>query len=67
MKMETIRLNGKKMTDRKAAHAYLKKKLHLPEYYGNNLDALWDCLTTDYSGKMIILHDPQMVHNQLGE
>ena len=67
MKMETIRLNGKKMTDRKAAHAYLKKKVHLPEYYGNNLDALWDCLTTDYSGKMIILHDPQMVHNQLGD
>ena len=65
--METIRLNGKKMTDRKAAHAYLKKKLHLPEYYGNNLHALGDCLTTDFSGKMIILHDPQTVKNQLGD
>ena len=67
MKMEIIRLDGSKMTDRKATHAYLKRKLHLPEYYGNNLDALWDCLTTDFSGKMIILHDPQTVKNQLGD
>lgn len=66
MKMEIIRLDGRKMTDRKATHAYLKRKLHLPEYYGNNLDALWDCLTTDFSGKMIILNDPQTVKSQLG-
>ena len=65
--MEIIRLEGREMTDRKATHAYLKRKLHLPGYYGNNLDALWDCLTTDFSGKMIILNDPQMVHNQLGD
>ena len=65
--MEIIRLDGSKMTDRKATHAYLKRKLHLPEYYGNNLDALWDCLTTDFSGKMIILHGPQIVQKQLGD
>ena len=64
--MEIISLDGWKMTDRKAMHAYLKRELHLPEYYGNNLDALWDCLTTDFSGKMIILRDPQTVQNQLG-
>lgn len=67
MKVEIIRLEGGEMTDRKAMHAYLKKKLHLPEYYGNNLDALWDYLTTDFSGKMIILQNPQMVQNQLGD
>ncbi|CZQ89018.1 barstar family protein [Trichococcus collinsii] len=65
--MEIIRLDGRKMTDRKAMHAYLKRELDLPEYYGNNLDALWDCLTTDFSGKMIILQNPQMVQNQLGD
>ena len=65
--MEIIRLEGREMTGRKATHAYLKQNLHLPEYYVNNLDALWDCLTTDFSGKMIILNDPQMVHNQLGD
>lgn len=65
--MEIIRLDGVKMTDRKATHAYLKRELHFPEYYGNNLDALWDCLTTDFSEKMIILNDPQTVKNQLGD
>ena len=28
-------------------HAILKEKLMLPDYYGRNLDALWDCLTGD--------------------
>lgn len=26
-------------------HAYLKEQLALPDHYGNNLDALYDCLT----------------------
>ncbi len=26
-------------------HNEIKKKLELPEWYGNNLDALWDMLT----------------------
>ena len=28
------------------AHAYLKQELELPEYYGMNLDALYDCLSS---------------------
>ena len=28
-----------------AFYRELKKQLSLPEYFGNNLDALWDCLT----------------------
>ena len=65
--MNTIRLNGSRMLDRETTHAYLKRKLNLPDYYGNNLDALWDCLTTDFSGKMIILNDPQTVKSQFGD
>ena len=37
-------LDASKMTDKAASHAYLKEVLNLPEYYGNNLDALHDCL-----------------------
>lgn len=28
-------------------HEALQKGLDLPDYYGKNLDALWDCLTSD--------------------
>lgn len=27
------------------AHALIKKSLNFPEYYGGNLDALYDCLS----------------------
>lgn len=37
------------------AHSYLKKKLAFPDYYGNNLDALYDCLTDIYEEQKIII------------
>lgn len=40
-----IVLDAEKMTTRSKAHPYLKEMLHFPDYYGNNLDALYDCLT----------------------
>lgn len=27
-------------------HQKLKDSLHLPEYYGMNMDALWDCISS---------------------
>lgn len=30
---------------RQAMHEALKNGLMLPDYYGKNMDALWDCLT----------------------
>ena len=39
-----IVLDASRMTSKEEAHAYLKEVLSLPEYYGNNLDALHDCL-----------------------
>ncbi len=33
------------ITSREELHDYLAKKLELPEYYGRNLDALYDCLS----------------------
>ena len=29
-------------------HQYLKEVFGLPDYYGNNMDALWDCLACCY-------------------
>ena len=51
--MQIIILDGNRMTDREEAHCYLKQALCLPEYYGCNLDALYDCLT-DYGDCPVI-------------
>lgn len=39
-----IVLDARKLAQREQAHAYLKEQLHFPDYYGANLDALYDCL-----------------------
>ena len=41
--MEIV-LDAKRFKGRTRAHAYLKEALRLPDYYGKNLDALYDCL-----------------------
>lgn len=43
--MHKIVLDPAAMPDRAALHLYLKEMLSLPDYYGENLDALYDCLT----------------------
>ena len=40
-----IILDGKRMTSKEEAHAYLKEAFGFPDYYGGILDALHDCLT----------------------
>lgn len=44
--MMAVTLNGKDMISIKRAHKYIKHKLKLEDYYGENLDALWDLLST---------------------
>ena len=43
--MKQIILDGNLLADATKVHDYLKEMLEFPEYYGNNLDALYDCLT----------------------
>ena len=38
-------IDGCAMTSREAAHDELARALSLPEHYGRNLDALWDCVS----------------------
>lgn len=39
-----IILDGTKMTDIKQTHKYFMNILNLPDFYGQNLDSLWDML-----------------------
>lgn len=43
-------IDGGSVDSREALHRALKEELSLPDWYGNNLDALFDCLTE--------LHEP---------
>ena len=64
--MKVIHLNGAKMLDKAVTHAYLKQELNLPAHYGENLDALWDCLSTDFAGKKITIDRTDLITTQLG-
>ena len=41
--MKKIQIDGKIIMEE--GHDYLKDVLNFPDYYGKNLDALYDCLT----------------------
>lgn len=43
--MEIIRLDGSRLCGREEAMELLGRALALPEWWGRNLDALYDCLT----------------------
>lgn len=63
--MKNIIINGKCMTNRETVHLYLKAKLDIKDYYGNNLDALWDALS-DYDIKIkICLINKETLINEL--
>ena len=51
--MHRIELDGKLI--KKDGHDYLKKALNFPNYYGKNLDALYDCLTENNQFEFQIL------------
>ncbi len=56
--MKEITLDGNLLADAAQVHSYLKELLELPEYYGNNLDALYDCLT-DLENTQITITAPE--------
>ena len=67
MKERVITLNGRKFYDRPAAFRYLKRRLSLPGYFGNNLDALHDCLTENGAARTLIVTNPEKITCFLGE
>ena len=43
--MKEYVLDYERLQERRKAHSYLQNVLDFPDYYGKNLDALFDCLT----------------------
>lgn len=66
--MKQVILKGNEITSKDKLHDILKKELELPDYYGKNLDALWDCLSEEIEVPlMIIWQDYDISKENLGE
>ena len=55
--MKTIKLDVTNIQTVKALHIYLAWKMELPAYYGRNLDALHDMLTSIRTDTTLILQN----------
>lgn len=43
--MKNVVIDCEKLLQKEQAHLYLAEVFNFPDYYGKNLDALFDCLT----------------------
>lgn len=64
---ETVILEGEQMLNRRAAHDHLTERLELPEYYGRNLDALYDLLTERSRPTRLVVRHRETILSWLGE
>lgn len=64
--MRRAELRGSVLTSMQDVHDTLKAALDFPEYYGNNLDALADCLTEPQEETEIVLTDVPGLREALG-
>lgn len=65
MKKVTIDCMG--ISDKEELHKTLAECLAFPEWYGGNLDALYDCLTGVFEETEIIVENFETLENILGK
>lgn len=53
--MNTITLDFSGIKSYWALHEYFKEVFQLPDYYGRNMDALWDCLRCSFEEDTTII------------
>ena len=62
-----ITLDFRNIHNKEELHAYLQQQLHLPDNYGKNLDALYDCLSERRETYCIRLEHFEELKMALGE
>ena len=65
--MREITISGAEIGTREALHDVLQEKLALPDWYGRNLDALYDCLTAELTEEtQLTVTDAELLEEALG-
>ena len=64
--MRILEIDGRQITSRSELHEVLARELSLPEWYGKNLDALYDCLTDMTEETQILIRYPDRLQENLG-
>lgn len=64
--MVEIILNGAEIQTRREIHECLSTQMVFPEYYGYNLDALYDVLTDINQETLIRLFDSEVLEENIG-
>ncbi len=64
--MRVAVMNGIKDTSMEEIHDCLKRNLGFPDYYGKNLDALYDVLSAEDRTTLVLLFDSKRLVVQLG-
>lgn len=59
-------LDGRAIETSEQLHAVLQQELELPEWYGRNLDALYDSLTDSHERISIEIRNPEALAAHLG-
>lgn len=62
--MEKYLLNGKRMKTRDSAYDHMAQTMNFPDYFGRNLDALYDVLTERSAD--VTLKNAEAMINSLG-
>ena len=61
-----ITIDCAQIFDRGTFHRAFATKLHFPIYYGENLDALFDCLTSLPENTTLVLQNAETLLDSLG-
>jgi len=64
--MRVAVINGTRLANMEQVHGCLKEQLRFPDHYGNNLDALYDLLSTEDRKTLVLVFDSKRMIRQLG-
>lgn len=65
--MRIIELDGRKMDSIQNTHTHLRESMELPEYYGENLDAMYDVLSDVSENTFVFVLNSQQMKSSLGD